>query len=60
MKSTEILIIEHKLILQALSHLFAAKERLEKDEKPPVEFFRMAIVFFKISQTHIITSKKNF
>ena len=47
MKSTEILIIEHKLILQALSHLFAAKERLEKDEKPPVEFFRMAIVFFQ-------------
>jgi hemerythrin-like domain-containing protein len=47
MKSTEILFIEHKLILQALLHLFAAKERLEKDEKPPVEFFRMAIVFFQ-------------
>jgi hemerythrin-like domain-containing protein len=47
MKSTEILIIEHKLILQALSHLFAAKERMEKDERPPAEFFRMAIGFFQ-------------
>jgi hemerythrin-like domain-containing protein len=47
MKSTAILIIEHKLILQALSHLFAAKERLEKDERPPAEFFRLAIDFFQ-------------
>jgi hemerythrin-like domain-containing protein len=47
MKSTEILIKEHKVILQALSHLFSAKERLEKDERPPVEFFRMAIDFFQ-------------
>ena len=47
MKSTKILIIEHKLILQALSHLFSAKERLEKDERPPAEFFRMAIGFFQ-------------
>ncbi len=47
MKSTEILIIEHKLILKALSHLFAAKERMEKDERPPAEFFRMAIGFFQ-------------
>ncbi len=47
MKSTEILIKEHTLILQALSHLFSAKERLEKDERPSVEFFRMAIDFFQ-------------
>ena len=47
MKSTKILIMEHKLILQALSHLFSAKERLEKDERPPAEFFRMAIDFFQ-------------
>ncbi len=47
MKSTEILIVEHKLILRAISHLLTARERLEKDERPPADFFVMAIDFFQ-------------
>jgi len=40
MKPMEILMEEHRLIHQALDNLSIAIERLENEEKPPVEFFQ--------------------
>jgi hemerythrin-like domain-containing protein len=45
MKATEILVKEHMLILQGLNNLSLAKEKLEKGERPPREFFEKAVDF---------------
>jgi hemerythrin-like domain-containing protein len=45
MKITEILLKEHSLILQATECLSKAKDKLERYERPPKEFFEMALEF---------------
>jgi len=47
MKSLEILIKEHSLIVYALECLTAARDRLEKGKRPPGEFFQKAVEFFQ-------------
>jgi len=47
MKSLEILIKEHALILHALECLTAARDKLEKGERPPKAFFEKAVEFFQ-------------
>jgi hemerythrin-like domain-containing protein len=45
MKAMQILTREHVLILQMLTQLSRAREKLEIKEQPPVEFFKKAILF---------------
>ncbi len=45
MKATEILIEEHVLIRQMLSHLSQARKMIETDQHPPKEVFEKAVLF---------------
>lgn len=45
MRTIDILVKEHELILEALDYLAAARNGLEKRRRPPKEFFEKAIVF---------------
>lgn len=45
MKATEILIEEHVLIRQMLSHLSQARKMIETDQHPPKELFEKAVLF---------------
>ena len=47
MKATEILIQEHTLILQSLESLSRAQKKIEKNQRPPKEFFERALVFVR-------------
>lgn len=47
MKPTEILIDEHNLIRQALDSFVLAIEKLERNERPPAEFFEKGIKFVR-------------
>ena len=46
MTPMEILIEEHRLIRQALDNLSLAIEKLENEERPPVEFFKKWIELY--------------
>ena len=45
MRTIEILVEEHELILEALDYLAAARDGLEKRRRPPKEFFEKAVKF---------------
>ncbi len=45
MKATEILIEEHVLIHQMLSHLSLARKMIETDQRPPKELFEKSVLF---------------
>ena len=47
MKPTEMLANEHKLIRQALDSFSLAVEKLEREEKPPKEFFEKGVDFVR-------------
>ncbi len=48
MKTIEILIREHGLILRALESLSQARNQIEKDQPPPKAFFDKALVFLRV------------
>ncbi len=45
MQAVKILAKEHEVILEMLDNLAAARDMLEKRNRPPKEFFEKAIVF---------------
>jgi hemerythrin-like domain-containing protein len=47
MKAIEILTREHGLILQALECLTLARDKIEKDQRLPKDFFEKALVFLR-------------
>jgi len=47
MKPTEILVDEHNLIRQALDSFVLAVEKLERNERPPTEFFEKGVKFVR-------------
>ena len=47
MKPTQILVDEHNLIRQAIDNFALAVEKLERDERPPKEFFEKGVDFVR-------------
>ncbi|MCG8635406.1 MAG: hemerythrin domain-containing protein [Desulfobacterales bacterium] len=47
MELTQALIDEHVLILEGLGYLKLARDRIEKNQHPPVAFFKNAVPFFR-------------